>query len=124
MAHILIVDDHADIRRLLSITLGKQYEILQADNGEAALDVVRRCHPAVVLLDVMMPGPMDGLQVLEAIKTNPHTADIVVAMVTARGQLADRDEAKRRGADAYFIKPFSPLQVVKDSLHNPRQSAS
>ncbi|MBP6645402.1 MAG: response regulator [Burkholderiaceae bacterium] len=112
MAHILIVDDHADIRRLLSITLGKQYEILQADNGEAALDVVRRCHPAVVLLDVMMPGPMDGLQVLEAIKTNPHTADIVVAMVTARGQLADRDEAKRRGADAYFIKPFSPLQVV------------
>lgn len=112
MPQILIVDDHADIRRLLSITLGKQFEILEAENGAAALEVVRRHHPAVVLLDVMMPGAMDGLQVLETIKSNPTTADIVVAMVTARGQLADSEEAKRRGADAYFIKPFSPLQVV------------
>lgn len=112
MHYILIVDDHADIRRLLSITLGKQYEIVEADNGTAALYAIRKYHPVAVLLDVMMPGEIDGLQVLDAIKSNIKTKDILVAMLTARGQQADRDEANRRGADAYFIKPFSPLQVV------------
>jgi CheY-like chemotaxis protein len=112
MHYILIVDDHADIRRLLSITLGKQYEIVEADNGAAALYAVRKYHPVAVLLDVMMPGEIDGLQVLDAIKSNAKTKDILVAMLTARGQQSDRDEANCRGADAYFIKPFSPLQVV------------
>lgn len=112
MNYILIVDDHADIRRLLSITLGKQYEIVEADNGTAALYAIRRYQPKVVLLDVMMPGEVDGLQVLEAIKSNPKTRDTLVAMVTARGQQSDAEEANRRGADAYFVKPFSPLQVV------------
>jgi CheY-like chemotaxis protein len=112
MNHILIVDDQADIRRLLSITLGKQYEVVEAENGTAALFSVRRYSPKVVLLDVMMPGEIDGLQVLDAIKGNPKTRNTLVAMVTARGQQSDSDEAKRRGADAYFIKPFSPLQVA------------
>lgn len=112
MPYILIVDDHADIRRLLSITLGKGYEIIEADNGVAALYAVRKYHPVAVLLDVMMPGEVDGLQVLDAIKSNPNNRDILVAMVTARRQLADHEDADKRGADAYFIKPFSPLQVV------------
>jgi CheY-like chemotaxis protein len=112
MPTILIVDDHSDIRRLLSITLGKEYEVLEAEDGVSALEAIRRHHPKAVLLDVMMPGEMDGLQVLDAIKSNPQTKDILVAMVTARGQVADGDDARKRGADAYFIKPFSPLQVV------------
>lgn len=112
MSHILVVDDHADIRKLMSITLGKRYEILEAQDAETALMLVERYHPRVVLLDVMMPGRMDGLQVLDAIKSNPKTRDIIVAMVTARGQLADSDDARKRGADAYFVKPFSPLKVV------------
>ena len=112
MKSILIVDDHADIRRLLSITMGKEFDIIEAEDGLAAMDAIRRQHPSVVLLDVMMPGDMDGLQVLDAIKSDPKTRDILVAMVTARGQLADSEDARLRGADAYFIKPFSPLQVV------------
>ena len=112
MPSVLIVDDHPDIRRLLSLTLGRDYEVLEADGGVAALEMVRRHHPAVVLLDVMMPGEIDGLQVLDAIKTDPQTRDTVVAMVSARGQVADRDDALRRGAAAYFVKPFSPLQMV------------
>ena len=111
MHYILIVDDHADIRRLLSITLGKQYEIVEADNGAAALYAIRKYHPVAVLLDVMMPGEIDGLQVLDAVKSNVKTKDILVAMLTARGQQSDRDEANRRGADAYFIKPFSPRDL-------------
>ena len=112
MPAILIVDDHSDIRRLLSITLGKEFEILEAEDGVSALAAIRRHQPKAVLLDVMMPGEMDGLQVLDAIKSDPKTKDILVAMVTARGQVADGDDARKRGADAYFIKPFSPLQVV------------
>lgn len=112
MNYIVVVDDHADIRRLLSITLGKQYEIIEADNGTAALLAIRKHHPLAVLLDVMMPGEVDGLQVLDAIKADSKTRGILVAMLTARGQQNEREEARLRGADAYFIKPFSPLQVV------------
>ena len=112
MIPVLIVDDHSDIRRLLSITLGKEFEVLEAEDAASALEAVRLHHPKVILLDVMMPGKMNGLQVLEAIKTNPQTQDILIAMISARGQVADHDDARKRGADAYFVKPFSPLQVA------------
>lgn len=112
MSQILIVDDQPIIRRLLAMTLGKDYEVLEAENGVQALERVRLNHPKVVLLDVMMPGVMNGLQVLDAIKGNPSTRDIFVAMVSARGQAADSEDAYRRGADAYFVKPFSPQQLL------------
>lgn len=119
MVPILVVDDHPVIRRLLCVTLGNDYDILEATDGVSALETIRRHHPKIVLLDVMMPGCMSGLQVLDAIKGDPLTRDILVAMVSARGQAADTEEARRRGADAYFIKPFSPIQVlawVRDQL--------
>jgi CheY-like chemotaxis protein len=112
MTTILIVDDQPIIRRLLSVSLGKEFTIVEAEDGTSALEAIRRHRPKVVLLDVMMPGDMDGLQVLDAIKADPTTRGTLVAMVTARGQIADGDEARKRGADAYFIKPFSPLQVL------------
>lgn len=112
MPHILIVDDHPAIRRLLVATLDKRYTIAEAQDGTTALDAIRRDPPKLVLLDVMMPGDMDGLQLLEAIKGNPDTQGILVAMLSARGQAADQAEASQLGADAYFVKPFSPLQIV------------
>lgn len=112
MATILVVDDHSDIRRLLSITLSKEFQVLEAEDGVTAMEMVRRHQPRVVLLDVMMPGEMDGLQVLEAIKSDPLTRSTLVVMITARGQTVDQEEGRKLGADAYFIKPFSPLQVV------------
>ncbi len=60
----------------------------------------------------MLSGEMNGLQVLDAIKSSELTCDILVAMVTECGQHADRHEANRRGADGYFIKPFSPLELI------------
>lgn len=113
MSSVLIVDDHPEIRRLLSISLGKGHNIVEADNATAALEALHQHKPSIVLLDVMMPGPMTGLEVLDAIKTNPGTRSTIVAMISARGQSTDSDDARRRGADAYFIKPFSPLQVVQ-----------
>ena len=112
MTKILIVDDHPDVRRLLALTLGKDYELIEAQDGVSALEAVQRHRPSIVLLDVMMPGKMNGLKVLDLIRSDPLNRDTKVAMVTARGQLADDEDARQRGADEYFIKPFSPLKVV------------
>jgi CheY-like chemotaxis protein len=112
MTQILIADDHPEIRRILSISLGKSYEILESEDGGTALEMIRKHRPKVALLDVMMPGELNGLQVLEAVKSDPTTRHIVVAMVTARGQISDSQDASIRGADAYFIKPFSPMLVA------------
>lgn len=112
MKKILLVDDHADIRRLIRITLGKNYEVFEAEDGPAALITARSQKPDLVVLDVMMPGELDGLQVLDALKSDPQLTGTRVIMVTARGQAQDYEDGIRRGADAYFIKPFSPLQLV------------
>ncbi len=111
MSHVLIVDDHADIRRLLCVTLSAEYSILEASDGVTALDMVRRFHPRVVLLDVLIHGGMDGFQVLQAIKSNALTQNIRVAMVSERGLAVDQQMAEKLGADAYFVKPFSPVQL-------------
>ena len=109
---ILIVDDHADMRRLLAISAGNEYEVMEAEDGESAFEATRRLRPDAVLLDIMMPGAMDGLQVLDAIRADPALKHIRVAMVTARGQASDLNIGKAHGADAYFVKPFSPLKLL------------
>lgn len=112
MLKVLVVDDHSDIRRLLTVTLGSEFHVLEAEDGDTALKVVKKETPDVVLLDIMMPGNFDGLQVLDELRSTPETAHIKVALLTARGQAYDVEEGRSRGADAYFIKPFSPLQVI------------
>lgn len=112
MTTVLLVDDHSDIRRLIRITLGKAFDVLEAEDGATGLDITRRIKPDLVVLDVMMPGELDGLKVLDAIKADADLAKTRVILVTARGQAKDYDEGMKRGADAYFIKPFSPLQLV------------
>ena len=109
---ILIVDDQPEIRKLLALTLGEDYEVITASDGTSALEAVRLHQPQAVLLDIMMPGQIDGLQVLSTIKTTPISRNTLVAMITARGLATDYRLAVELGADAYFIKPFSPLQLV------------
>ncbi|WP_035383167.1 response regulator [Ferriphaselus sp. R-1] len=113
MEKILVVDDQFDIRRLLAITLGGSYEVIEARDGVGALEMLRCHHPKIVLLDVMMPGDIDGIDVLDVIKRDPEFSDVRVAMITARGQSNDVRLGEEHGADAYFIKPFGPLQVIR-----------
>lgn len=112
MHKILVVDDHLDIRKLMRITLDKEYLVIEAENGDSALDIIRHERPDLVLLDIMMPGKLDGLAVLEAVKGNPELNGTCVVMLTARGQVKDYEAGMLRGADGYFIKPFSPLQLL------------
>lgn len=113
MKKVLIVDDQIDIRRLISLTLGRHYSLLEACDGAAAISMVETSRPDAVILDVMMPGDLNGFDVLEKIKSNKSTRSIYVVMLTAKGQASDIDRAIIKGADAYLIKPFSPLQLVR-----------
>jgi CheY-like chemotaxis protein len=109
---ILIVDDQRDIRRLVKLALAPDYVLLEAENGADALEVVRREVPDLVVLDIMMPGSIDGLGVLDAIRLDPELKDIKVVLISARGQARDYAVGVQHGADAYFIKPFSPIDLV------------
>jgi len=113
MIQVLIVDDNSHIRKLLSVTLSREFTVMEAADGVSAMEAVLRFKPRVVLLDIMMPSEIDGLQLLDAIRCNPVTQGTMVGMVTARGQMSDETFAKQKGADAYFVKPFSP-QAVHD----------
>lgn len=111
MKTILIADDDFKTRRLLSITFGRDYHVLEAADGVRALKMTLEHRPDVVILDDKMPR-LDGLAVLHAIKSDPELATILVAMLTGRGQFSDLARGMDLGADAYFIKPFS-----QKSLH-------
>lgn len=113
MARILIVEDHADIARLIRMTLEvEDHELHQASHGAEGWHLARQLRPDVVLLDVMMPGELDGLQVCARIKAEPALQHCRVILLTARGQQRDREEGRKAGADDYMVKPFSPLELI------------
>ena len=114
MSHrILIVEDQIDICKLIRMTLEfGDFEIHEAHDGESGLNMARAVRPHVLLLDVMMPGLLDGYQVCQRIKQDPDLRAIQVVMLTARGQVTDLEAGKAAGADSYLVKPFSPLELI------------
>ncbi|HLF69707.1 MAG TPA: response regulator [Actinomycetota bacterium] len=113
MRKLLIADDEDGIRSLVRMTLeSEDYEIIEAKDGQAALQLATEHLPTLALLDVAMPG-MTGFAVCRALKENPTTAGITVVMLTARAQDSDRQLGEEAGADDYFIKPFSPLALLR-----------
>jgi two-component system, OmpR family, phosphate regulon response regulator PhoB len=114
MKKILIVEDHADIRKLLHMTLEfEDYEILEAPNGDRGWEMARQIQPDVMLLDVMMPGTLNGLEVCKNVKGDPTLSHTKVVLLTARGQSRDREAGFAAGADDYLVKPFSTLKVLE-----------
>lgn len=110
---VLIVDDKPEVRTLIEMTLDiGDFSFLQAENGLKAIDVARKEHPDLMILDVMMPGGMDGYQVCETLKADPKTKQILIILLTARGQEADKVRGAQVGADDYFVKPFSPRELL------------
>jgi CheY-like chemotaxis protein len=110
---ILIVEDQSDICKLIRMTLEfSDFEIHEAHDGETGLNLARALQPHVVLMDVMMPGLLDGYQACARIKQDPALRHIRVIMLTARGQASDIDAGQAAGADAYLVKPFSPLELI------------
>jgi DNA-binding response OmpR family regulator len=105
-ARILVVDDHADIRRFLAAQLGEQYEVETAADGAAALVAARARPPDLVLSDVLMPG-LDGLTLLRELRADPRTESVSVILISARLGEESRVEGLNVGADDYLEKPFT-----------------
>ena len=105
---VLVVDDEPMLRNLLSRLLRMEgYEVIEAPDGQVALDMVAAHEPDLVLLDVMMPA-RDGLDVLGDLR---KTSDVPVILVSALGEEADRVLGLKMGADDYVVKPFSAAEL-------------
>jgi CheY-like chemotaxis protein len=109
LATVLICDDEPSLRELIRISLDGPYEFVEADDGVESLELARRVHPDVVILDMMMPR-MTGLEVLTALRQDPDLADTPIIVLTA--QPATREQALDAGADVVMVKPFEPEQVA------------
>ncbi len=109
---ILVVDDEPDIVALVVYHLAKaKYRVSSATSGSDALALAKRERPALIVLDLMLPG-MSGFDVLEQLRADPDTASIAVLMLTARKDEPDRIRGLELGADDYLTKPFSPQELV------------
>ncbi|HUV50026.1 MAG TPA: response regulator [Anaerolineae bacterium] len=114
MKKILIVDNELDIRELVEATLrAEDYQILQAKSAEKAIEIVKAEKPDLIIMDIMMPRGMDGLEATRILKNDPKTKDCIIIMLSVKGQQVDREKGIAAGADDYFTKPFSPLELIK-----------
>ena len=109
---VLVVDDEPDIVALVAYHLAKSgYSVSTATSGTDGLAAARREKPALVVLDLMLPG-LSGLEVMEELRGDSATSGIAVLMLTARREESDRIKGLTLGADDYLTKPFSPQELV------------
>lgn len=108
---ILVVDDEPQIVDLMDVFLSPYYEIVTAQNGKEALEIVEREKPDLILLDIMMPD-MDGYEVCKILKSNPSLQSIPVVMITALFMRKNRIEGLESGADEFLTKPVDKLELL------------
>jgi two-component system cell cycle response regulator DivK len=124
---ILVVEDNEKNRKLVRDLLTvKGYQLLEVETGEDAVRVARERHPALVLMDIQLPG-INGIEALRQLRADPSTAAIPVVAVTASAMMQDRQKIMAAGFDAYQAKPISVrpfLALVREVLDRPPRSAS
>ncbi len=107
---ILLVEDEAPIRAFTRINLENEgFEILEAETGEKGIEIARSEHPAMVILDLMLPG-IDGYEVCQTLREELPSIGII--MLTAKSQEVDRILGLEKGTDDYMVKPFNPHELV------------
>jgi putative two-component system response regulator len=109
---VLIVDDEKCIRLLIRSILGNEYLILEASNGQDAIEIVGKQHPSLVLMDIRMPVK-DGFSACYEIKSNPDTKNIPVIMLTAYNTELDKRMSTKVKADAFVTKPFNIMGLLE-----------
>lgn len=113
---LLIVDDESHIRMLIEQTLedleDEGVQLLFAENGEQALQIIQEEKPNLVFLDVMMPK-MNGMEVCQKVKKELNLAQVYIILLTAKGQEVDRQKGLDMGADRYMTKPFDPDEMLE-----------
>ena len=110
---ILVVDDGVDVARTIELSLRRynEFQVTLALSGSEALQVIRRSPPDLVVLDIIMPG-MDGYEVCSQLRADPLHRDLPILFLSARGQVGDRIEGLRLGADDYLAKPFHIQELI------------
>jgi CheY-like chemotaxis protein len=109
---VLVVDDNEQNVQIMStMLLSRGFEVRIARDGKGALQAVKQHPPDLILLDIMMPE-MDGMEVLDHLKSDPRSAAIPVVMVTAKTQDEDLLAGYRGGAEYYLTKPFTARQLL------------
>jgi two-component system alkaline phosphatase synthesis response regulator PhoP len=109
---ILVVEDEPDIRKLVHYNLTQErFNVLEAEDGEQALNLLQREKPSLVILDLMLPG-LSGMELCKLLKQRNDTAKLPILMLTAKAGEADRIVGLEMGADDYLAKPFSPREMV------------
>jgi len=109
---ILIVEDEKDIVKMIDYNLKKEgFRTVSASDGEDAIDLAKREHPDLILLDLMLPV-IDGLEVCKTLKKENKTAGIPIIMLTAKAQESDKIVGLELGADDYVTKPFSVRELT------------
>lgn len=109
---ILIVDDQAEIRRLVRYALADSgHALFEAANGTAAMQVAKAIKPDLILLDQSMPGSLDGLAVLQALRADPELNHVLVVMLTGNQGEQDKRAALEAGANYFLTKPFTPVRL-------------
>jgi two-component system phosphate regulon response regulator PhoB len=112
MSHILVIEDETDIADLVALHLQRGgFTPILAHDGISGLALAKSEAPALILLDLMLPG-MDGVRVFKELRRDPRTLRTPVIMLTARAQTEDRVAGLELGADDYVTKPFSPKELL------------
>ncbi|MBF0494589.1 MAG: response regulator [Candidatus Omnitrophica bacterium] len=110
---ILVVDDEVDIANMVQMRLESQgYTVIQANDGEAALDKIKKENPDLVLLDVMVPPP-NGFQLCRMLKDEPLYRNIPIILLTAKSTESDKFWGQESGADEYVTKPYDAADLLK-----------
>jgi DNA-binding response OmpR family regulator len=114
MRKILLVEDDIIVQDLVSATLGgdSRYELIQAYDGETGLTLAKAEIPIILLLDLDLPR-LNGLEICRRLKSDPTYSAIYILVLSAMSQQDDIKAGKEAGADEYFVKPFSPLELLR-----------
>lgn len=121
---VLYIEDHYHNRRLVEKVLrSRGYEVLLAEDGESGWEMTKAHHPQLLLLDIALPGALDGLDVASMIKADATLCDIWIVALTASAMHGDRERFMRRGCDDYLSKPIQVRELLDrvDSYFESRE---
>lgn len=116
MKRILIVDDQSVIRWMIRLALREYFEVDEAENGHGAWGKIKKQRPDGIVLDVLLQGSAEGFELCRRIRQDPDLAGINIVLVTGCDDERDRERGRLAGADAYFVKPVSPVALLRHFL--------
>lgn len=119
---IAVIDDNQDNRFVLRTYLEDHYHVIEFSEGQEALEALKKSAPDIVFLDISLPG-MDGVEVLQQIRSNDALRDLPVFAVTAHAMMGDRERFLNAGFDGYISKPIDLLQITQ-AIEKPRRAAA